>query len=159
MNRNIDASFHAVMQLNGESHDLGHTTFDILMKRCYATLASNPGVKVETINLLAARTKSDLKRIVNQASTACAEDPLAGFDPSVIAMIQQVDQNSPSPFPDITLGELLEAQSSPEFIAYSMLATQPDERVGVGADVIALARESWEEAYPEIAQHIPKWVE
>lgn len=132
--RNEIAKFHAAFIFNGESHDLGAATFDQIMKRTYATLLANQDTKIESFSLLCARSAVKLKSLI--AASASHSNPdgnlLSLLDPDALSGIETISDDTPSPFPDISLSRLIDARASPEFRAYEIFASQPDNRIGVG---------------------------
>src|SRR3546814_1158337 len=63
-----------------------------------------------------------------------------------------------SPIPGMLLKDYIAAGSSKEYKDYAFFATNPDKRIGVPAGQIEEAKRVYEEKYPLMAKHYPKWI-
>lgn len=166
MNHNINQLYFAALIINGtERIELGKSDWSTLITRAFANLKSFDG-PVDFANFAIGVTKEQLSRASKNSVQAeyaheglNPDSPLYGLDESVIRNMQQIEDDTPSPFEGITMNRLMEANTSPEFEAYRTLACNPEKRVGVESGFIEALREAWHEAYPDVAKHIPPWKE
>lgn len=165
--RNESKLVYGKLVINGDNEvDLGRATMIELNQRCGAVIKSRIDLDIESWHLFAAADKAMLNQMVKGGIQKTYEheglnpdSPLYGLDKDVIDSIVQIDDETPSPFEGITMNRLMEAQASPEYKAYLIFALHPDKRVGVSGDDIKDCRIEWEQAYPDVALHCPKWVE
>lgn len=165
--RNESATVFAALLINdNERIDLGKATALEMFQRAGATVKSRIDIKIEDCRLFYSTTKEGLNQLCKSGVKKQYEheglnpnSPLYGLEKSVIDSIVQIDDETPSPFSGITMNQLMEAQASPEYKAYLLYALHPDKRVGVSHDDIKNTRIAWEQAYPVIAAHVPKWIE
>lgn len=164
--RNESKLVYGKLVINGETEvDLGRTTMVEMSQRFNVTVKSRIDTDITQCVMLLADTKESLGQIKSTSGKTYEHEglnpdsPLYGLDKDVIDSIVQIDDETPSPFPGITMNRLMEAQASPEYKAYLIFALHPDKRVGVSGDDIKDCRIEWEQAYPDVATHCPKWVD
>lgn len=163
--RNESKLVYGKLRLNGnEVVDLGRTTMLEMSQRTAAVIKSRVDLDITSAQTFYAESKDELAKMLKggvQAEYAHEglnpDSPLYGLDAEAIALIRPLEDDTPSPYPDITMSRLAEATSSPEFIAYSLLATNPDKRVGVDPGVLSEAYHNWCFAYPDVSEHVPVW--
>lgn len=166
MYRNENAEYFAALIVNGDERlELGKADAPTIQKRIFATLAANYDVKVDSWICYAGRTKDDLNRIIKSGGAKPKyahegenpDSPLYGMPAEMIARIQQIDDDAPSPFQGITMSRLMEAQASDEYKAWVHMAINPENRVGISDGVIDSLRQQWQDAFPDVAAHTPIW--
>lgn len=163
--RNLMKSMYGKLVLNGsEIVDLGRAPIPELTQRVTATLKSRIDIEINSWNLCVSEDKTQLAKMMKGGVQAEYEheglnpnSPLFGLDKDVIESMKVVDDDDPSPFEGITLGRLWEAQESHEYKTYRIFALHPEKRQGVEQGVIEAARVAWQEAYPDVAEHVPVW--
>lgn len=164
--RNETSLYYAKAILNGVEFDLGRTNAVDMQPRLMSKIKGNIHEELASLIFVMSPTKEGLNQAIK--STAKKEyeheglnpdSPLYGLDKDVIDSIVQIDDETPSPFAGVTMNRLMEAQASPEYKAYLIFALHPDKRVGVSGDDIKDCRIEWEQAYPDVATHCPKWVD
>lgn len=158
--------FAALILNDDERIDLGKTTAIEMFQRAAVTVKSRIDLSIETCRFFYASSKDGLNRLIKDGGAKIYDheglnpnSQLYGLEKDVIDSIQMIDDETPSPFPGITMNQLMEAQASPEYKAYLIYALHPDKRVGVSHDDIKDARIAWEQAYPTIATYVPKWID
>src|SRR3546814_20577951 len=72
--------------------------------------------------------------------------------------IVQATDDMESPITGMLLKDYIAAGSSKEYKDYAFFATNPDKRIGVPAGQIEEAKRVYEEKYPLMAKHYPKWI-
>ena len=68
-----------------------------------------------------------------------------------------VDPSSESPFPGITVGEVADAMSSPEYEAYAEIC-DPVKRQGLGQATLEKIQADYVSKFPMCAMHFPRWI-
>src|SRR3546814_5178481 len=90
-------------------------------------------------------------RISDWSSDVCSSDLSRDY-------IVQATDDMESPIPGMLLKDYIAAGSSKEYKDYAFFATNPDKRIGVPAGQIEEAKRVYEEKYPLMAKHYPKWI-
>lgn len=163
---NINRMYFAALTVNGQKRiELGKALWPEITQRAFANLKTFPD-EITDATITIGITKDSLARASKggvQAEYAHAgldpNSPLYGLDADVVASIQMIDDDTPSPFEGITMTRLMEAQQSPEYQSYMIFALHPDKRVGVDAGVISEAYHNWCFAYPDVSEHVPAWID
>src|SRR3546814_4027639 len=157
--------YFASMTLNDTKIDLGFATFEIILQRIVSKQRSFSDL-IETGQVYFAATKEGLatkESNPNPAKSAKTEnekflDELHERFPETRDYIVQATDDMESPIPGMLLKDYIAAGSSKEYKDYAFFATNPDKRIGVPAGQIEEAKRVYEEKYPLMAKHCPKWI-
>lgn len=155
--------FAAMITDSGERIELGKAVWPQIQERAFANLKAIDedisaamiviGITKESMNKMAG--KGSKPRYAHEGENP--DSPLYGMPAEMIARIQQIDDDAPSPFEGITMSRLMEAQASDEYKAWVHMAINPENRVGISDGVIDSLRQQWQNAFPDVAAHTPIW--
>lgn len=161
--RNENTEYYGRLILDsGKVVELGRATPVILAQRIHATMVANQGLVIESFTFNANLNSNQLNKMGGAKPKYAHEgenpdSPLYGMPAEMIARIQQIDDDAPSPFEGITMSRLMEAQASDEYKAWVHMAINPENRVGISDGVIDNLRQQWQDAFPDVAAHTPIW--
>ena len=163
--KNINQPYYAALMIHGEQIELGRADVGILMNRVIANLRAS-GEDISHCTIALGVTKAEMSKAIKGGGRAQfahegenPESPLYGMTADMVAMIQPMTDETPSPIEGVTMTRFLEAQESQEYKTYNAFAANPDNRIGVNPGDIVAAKESYYAAYPLIAPHFPKWID
>lgn len=161
--KNINQPYYAALMIHGEQIELGRADVGILMNRVIANLRAS-GEDISHCTIALGVTKAEMSKAIKGGGRAQfahegenPESPLYGMTADMVAMIQPMTDETPSPFEGITMSRLITAQESDEYKAYLHMAISPENRVGINEGVIESLRQQWRNAYPDVAVHVPVW--
>lgn len=164
---NLTRKFHANLIFDSlpDPVSLGVTGAHELANRVYAVIKANQDLSFDTAMLVLASTKADLNRLTKAQAPLKLnpwEDPnhpAYGLSESTFNSLIPYDPEAPSVFEGISSGRLDEAMQSPSYKLWLEFATIPENRIGVDPQVIQDAKQSYEAAFPDVAQFTPKWLD
>lgn len=163
--KNINQPYYGSLVIHGEQLDLGRADLGIILNRIIANLRAS-GEDILHCTIALGVTKAEMSKAVKGGGRAQyahegenPESPLYGMTADMVAMIQPMTEETPSPVEGVTMTQFIEAQESQEYKTYNAFAANPDNRIGVSPGDIEAAKESYWAKYPLIAPRFPKWID
>ena len=159
--------FGAVRFNDEKTIHLGFADAETLVKRLVAERRNFHGT-IHSAIFTQHEDNEKLEAIMRGKSIDDSKDEYAGLNehqiwarewaknhPDLLTPIEEAE----SPIPGVSFEQIIEAQKHPSYARWAHLATNPENRIGVPRVLIEEARLAWQRHAPDIAPHLPRWVD